>query len=117
MPANIKWKTVQNQECTLDGIKNKHKIMRVWMPCYTLWKTRVELSSLCDIKPADLLPHDAVEKQGADAFDLAPGCQRPQTHLEVACQQDSEAHQGVVDGISGGGEALWHKYNTFIIDF
>lgn len=92
-------------------------IMSVWMLCYTLWETRVELSSLRDIKPADLLPHDAVEKQGADTFDLPSGSQRPQTHLEVACQQDSEAHQGVVDGISGRGEALWHKYNRFIIDF
>lgn len=63
-----------------------------------LWKATVELSNLCDVKPADFLPHDAVEKQGTDAFDLASGSQSPKTHLKVAHQQDGEAHQGVVDG-------------------
>lgn len=61
-----------------------------------LWKAAVELSSLCDVEPADFLPHDAVEKQGADAFDLTPAGQCPQTHLKVAHQQGGEAHQGVV---------------------
>lgn len=67
---------------------------------YPLRETCVELSRLINIKPTDVLLHDAVEKQLADAFDLPPSCQCPERHLQVSCHQHDSTHDGVVDGIA-----------------
>lgn len=76
--------------------------------CSLLCETRVELSYVSDIKPADLLLHDAAEKQDADTFDLPSCCQGPQGHLKVSRDHCSNPHEAVVDCQSVQREVLKH---------
>lgn len=78
----------------------------IWFLCHPLCETRVKLPRLVDIEPADVLLHDTVEKQLADAFDLPPGCQGPEGHLQVGCHQHDGPHDGVINGKAGRGERL-----------
>lgn len=51
--------------------------------CYSLCQTCVQLPCLIYIEPTDVLLHDSMEEQLADAFNLTPSCQGPEGHLQV----------------------------------
>lgn len=74
--------------------------------CYPLCETCVELARLVHIEPTDVLLHDAVEKQLADALDLPPSCNGPERHLQVSCHQHDATHDGEVDGIAERREEM-----------